>query len=213
MATQPPVFDKRMAQQMVKMFDELYRQGINDCIAADDDGRCREFLEATSQPSVYGLLTDGVYIGPKEWQLRLQLIAGRISLKSPMYRLFCRMGNYLTNYLGCFLPLACDFYRKGVKDALEYGHLFDASKFSGKTRVWLTDNGVKNVSNYEYKNAIQQMCFDRQRAEQSFMDGYKDVRTSKYQRIGEHDARKKVRNSKHWETFVMRIGLLTGAQW
>lgn len=212
MSTQPTL-DKNMAQQMVKMFDELYRLGVNDCISLEDDGRCQEFLEATAEPSVYGLLTDGYYISPKEWQLRLQVIAGRISLNSPMYRLFCRMGNYLSNYLGCFLPLACDFYRKGIKDALAYRHLFDSTKFNAKTRVWLTEKGLKNISNDEYKNEIQQMCFNRQRTEQAFMDGYKDLRESKYQRIGENDARKKVRRPKHWDDFVVRIGALTKMQW
>lgn len=213
MATQPPTLDRAMAQQMVRMFDELYRQGVTDCIAADDEGLCREFLEATAEPGVYGLLTDSYYISPKEWQLRLMVIAGRISLNSPMYRLFCRMGNYTTNYLGCFLPLASDFYRKGIKDALDYGHKFDATQFGIKTKVWLTDKGLKNVSGDAYKQEIQQMCFDRQRAEQTFMDDYKEVRTCKYQRIGEHDARKRVRNPKHWDTFVVRIGLLTNAKW
>ncbi len=199
-----------MAQQMVKMLDELYRQGVNDCIAAEDDGRCREFLEATAQPGTYGLLTDGYYIGPKEWQLRLMVIAGRISLKSPMYRLFCRMGNYQTNYLGCFLPLACDFYRKGIQDILAYEHLFDATIFNIKTRVWVTSKGIRKASNDEFQNEIQQMCFNRKRAEQAFIEGYKDVRTSKGQRIGENDARKRVRNPKHWEQFVVRISVLTG---
>lgn len=205
----PPILDRSMAQQMVRMFDELYRKGVNDCIATEDDGRCREFLDATAEPGVYGVLTDEFLINAKEWQLRLQVVAGRISLKSPMYRLFCMMGNYLSNYLGCFLPLACDFYRKGISDALNHGHKLNLAIFNCKTKVWLTENGLRNVSNDDYKNEIQQMCYNRMRAEQMFMDGYKDVRTTKYQRIGESDARKRVRNPKHWEMFVVRISALT----
>lgn len=207
------VLDRRMAQQMVRMFDELYRQGVKDCIDVADEGRCREFLEATTQPGVYGLLGDEFYISPKEWQLRLQVIAGRISLNSPMYRLFCRMGNYTANYLGCFLPLACDFYRKGISDALKYEHKLDVAVFRNKMRVWLTEKGVKSVSSDGYKSEIQQMCFNRKRSEQSFMDGYRDLRQTKYEHIGEHDARKRVRNPKHWDVFVERIGVLSRKPW
>lgn len=209
MATQP-VLEKNMAQQMVRMFDGLYRQGVTDCISLEDEGRCREFLEATAEPGVYGLLTDDYYITPIEWQLRLQMIAGRISLKSPMYKLFCRMGNVVTNWLGCFLPLASDFYRKGIKDALNYGSKVDLAMLNSKTKVWITEKGLTNVDNHLYKQEIQQMCYNRQRAERAFMDGYKDIRTSKHQRIGENDARKRVRNPMHWEQFVVRISCLTG---
>ena len=209
MAKTQPIFDKKMARQMVRMFDSLYRFGVSHCYSADDEGLCREFLEATYKPGVYGVIEDGYYISAREWQLRLQKLAGTISMKSPMYVLFGRMGNYLSNYLGCFMPLAQDFYNKGVSDYLSYGHKADMAIFNSKNRVWLTEKGIKRASDEDYKQAIQQYCYDRKRMETTFMEGYVDERTSKYQRIKDTDPRKCVRNPRHYENFVVCIGVLT----
>ena len=208
MAT-PPTLDKRMATQMVMMFDKLYHLGVSHSFSVKDEGLCRQFLENTSQPGIYGYIEDGYYVCPREWQLRLQKIAGEISLKSPMYKLFGRMGNYLSNFLGCFMPLAQDFYNKGVSDYLNYGHKLEIAIFDGKTRVWLTAKGLKNASKDDYKQTIQQFCFDRKRTEENLMAEYVDERKSKYQHYDEKDLRKRVRNPKHYDTFVRSIGILT----
>lgn len=206
------MIDRAMAMQMVKMFDTLYRLGVTDAHNAADEGLCRSVIEQTAEPGVYRLLTDDYTITPMEWQLRLQMIAGRISLRSPMFKLFGRMGNYLSNYIGCFLPLAQCFYNNGISDYLAYPHQLDLSLFNTKTRVWLTAKGLRAKSNADYQEAIQQFCFDRKRAEQAYIEGYVDKRRSRYERISEDDPKKRVRNPEHWERFVTRISVLTNLQ-
>lgn len=221
MATQPKLdkmrftkqmFDKQMGLTMVKAFDRLYHLGVRHAAELDDEGLCRERFDATTnEPGVYGYLTDRRLLNPRRWLLRICDVVGRVAYGNPLYRIVTRMGNVTSTYIGCFLPIAQDFYNKGVMDYLRYGHLSDLTLFDSKSRMWFTDKGLKYQTAWDYKAKIQTFCGNRQEMEIEYMEQYVDVRTSKYQRIGENDARKRCRNPKHYDQFSASIAVITQA--
>ena len=204
------MFDKQMGLTLVKAFDRLYHLGVRHAAELDDEGLCRERVDATSnEPGVYGYLTDRRLLNARRWLLRVCEVVGRVSYGSSLYRIITRMGNVTSNYIGCFLPIAQDFYNKGVMDYLQYGHTADLALFEGKSRMWFTDKGLKYQTAWDYKAQIQTFCGDRQDMEAECMERYVDVRTSKYQRIGENDLLKRCHNPRHYDQFITSITVIT----
>lgn len=196
MATQP-IVDRDTILKMISLLDFCYRLGVTDAHAQDDEGLCREFIEKTSQPGVYGFLTDGYNVGVLEWQLRLTKQARLTSMFGSMYQYFNRMGRFSSNYLSCSLPVAQEFYNKGVTDYCTAPDGCDLVQFNDAKRVWWSHKGLLKISAREFVETIQLMCFDRQRKDNAYLE----------ENAADYKARKIALKEKHYYYFIRAVGL------
>lgn len=199
MATQPLIEPKDVSK-LITLFDRVYKLGVEDGYQnSHDEGLCREHIEKTNEPGCFGLIRDGFISDAIDWQLTLQRQAKEMKIYEPIRKMFMRMGRFaMSNYYSCILPIAQEFYNKGVEDALANPGNGSIAVFMDSRRMWW---GGKKVDNYEYVEQIQMMCGKRMRAEAVLMADLVETRDSKYQRIGEYDLRKRVIKDKWWLRF------------
>lgn len=195
-----PLIDRNDISRLITLYDRVYKLGVEDGYNnSHDEGLCREHIETTNYPGNFGLIRDGFISDAVDWQLTLQRQAKIVGVYTAIFKLFRMMGRWANgNYLGCALPIAQDFYCKGIEDVLADKNADNITLFMEKRRVWW---GGRNVNTYEYVEFIQTMCGKRKRSEAALMADLAETRSSKYQRIGEHDLRKRVMSEKKWLRF------------
>lgn len=196
MATQP-IIDRNTILKMISLLDWSYRLGVNNAYQANDEGLCRAFIEKTSQPGMYGFITDDYNVGVLEWQLRLTKEARLTSMFGSMYQYFGRMGRFGQNYLSVFLPIAQDFYNKGVQDYCAAPYACDMARFNSARRVWWSPKGLLNVKPREYVETIQLMCFDRQRRDSAYLE----------ENAADYKAQKVALRAQHYDWYIRAVGL------
>ena len=196
MATQP-IIDRDTILKMVSLLDWSYRLGVNNAHQVNDEGLCRAFIEKMSQPGLYVFITDDHNIGVLEWQLRLTKEARLTSMFGSMYQYFGRMGRFGQNYLSVFLPIAQEFYNKGVLDYCEAPYACDMARFNDARRVWWSPKGLLNVKNREYVETIQLMCFDRQRRDSAYLED----------NAADYKAKRVALRAQHYDWFIRSVGL------
>lgn len=199
MATQP-LIDRTDVSRLLTLFDRIYKLGVEDGYQhSHDEGLCREHIETTNYPGNFGLIRDGFISDEIDWQLTLQREAKVMKIYEPIRKMFIRMGAWArSNFYSCILPVAQDFYNMGVKDFLANPNADTITTFMEERRIWW---GGKRVDTYGYVEKIQGFCGKRMRSEAAALEGLVETRTSKYQRIGEHDLRKRVLKEKWWLYF------------
>lgn len=156
---------------MISLLDWCYRLGVTAAHDLDDEGLCKEFLEQTEKPGVYGFLSESpIYITWQEWTLRLMAQARSTSWNGSMKQYFERMGYFGANYLSAFVPLSQVFYNKGVKDYLAAPNASDMALFNAKNRVWWTAGGLRKIGNEEWVSELQMYSFDLERRDKEVWD-------------------------------------------
>lgn len=196
MATQPTV-TKNLVSQMISLLDWVYRLGVESAREVEDEGLCREFLERTKEPGVYGLLSETpVYTTWEEWTLRLMAKARSTSWNGSMVKFFTKMGKFSANYLSAFLPCSLMFYRRGIEDFINAPAAADFAMFQSRTRVRWTMSGLKPVNNRTWVDELQMMCFDLERRDAEVWE-----RETKY------EAKKVALTTKQYEMFRRSVGL------
>ena len=115
-----PLIQPTAVSRMITLFDRVYKLGVEDgCRYAHDEGRCREHIKTTNEPGRFGMIRDGYTSDAVDWQITLQKQAKEMSVYEPVRKMFVRMGKWAaSNYYSCILPIAQDFYNKGVEDYL-----------------------------------------------------------------------------------------------
>ena len=198
MSTQP-IITKAVLSRMLSLLDYCYRLGVESAREVEDEGLCREFLERTKEPGVYGLLSENpVYITWQEWTLRLMAKARSTSWNGAMVQFLNRMGRFASNYLSCFLPCSMVFYCRGVSDYINAQGAVDFAMFQGRSRVWWTKNGLKPVNNRTYVDTIQLLTFDLQRRDAEVWERETAIK-----------AKKVALTQKQYEMFRRSVGLVT----
>lgn len=186
------LFSIETIRRMIGLLDWAYRLGVRDAARVDDQGLCNQHIEETRQPGVFGFVTDNYAVGELEWQLRLEKEARLTSMFGAMHRYFISMGRFGSSFLSCFLPIAQDFYNRGLTDWNNAPDGCDFPMFLSRSRVWWTEKGVKPVKPGEYVQEIQLCCFSRMRSE----PGYADKVKKRYL-LGEN----------RWLTYIRVVGL------
>lgn len=206
MATQP-LIDRTDVSRLLTLFDRVYKLGVEDGYNnSHDEGLCREHIETTNYPGNFGLIRDGFISDEIDWQLTLQREAKVMKIYEPIRKMFIRMGAWArSNYYSCILPIAQDFYNMGVEDFLSNPNADTITTFMEERRIWW---GGKRVDTYGYVEKIQSFCGKRMRSEAAALEGLVETRTSKYQRIGEHDLRKRVLKEKWWLRFRRAVAVV-----
>lgn len=206
MATQP-LIEAKDVSKLITLFDRVYKLGVEDGYNnSHDEGLCREHIETTNYPGNFGLIRDGFISDEIDWQLTLQREAKAMKIYEPIRKMFIRMGAWArSNYYSCILPIAQDFYNMGVEDFLANPNADTITTFMEERRIWW---GGKRVDTYGYVEKIQGFCGKRMRSEAAALEGLVETRTSKYQRIGEHDLRKRVLKEKWWLHFRRAVAVV-----
>lgn len=202
-----PLITKPDVSRLLTLFDRVYKLGVEDGYRhSHDEGLCREHIETTNYPGNFGLIRDGFISDEIDWQLTLQREAKAMKIYEPIRKMFIRMGAWArSNFYSCILPIAQDFYNMGVEDFLANPNADTITTFMGERRIWW---GGKRVDTYGYVEKIQGFCGKRMRSEASALEGLVETRTSKYQRIGEHDLRKRVLKDKWWLRFRRAVAVV-----
>lgn len=201
MATQP-IITRDTILKMVSLLDFCYRLGVNHAYAQNDEGLAREFIDKHAETGVYGFLTDEGNVSVLEWQLRLTKEARLTSMYGSMYQYFNHMGRFACNYLSCFLPIAQDFYNKGVKDYYDAPDGCDIAQFNDARRVWWSQKGLLKVVAREYVEEIQLMCFERQRRDTAYLEEHR----------GNYKATKVALIPIRYDWFIRAVGLALSAK-
>lgn len=206
MATQP-LITKPDVSRLLRLFDRMYKLGVEDGYQHSyDEGLCREHIETTNYPGNFGLIRDGFISDEIDWQLTLQREAKAMKIYEAVRKMFIRMGAWArSNFYSCILPVAQDFYNMGVEDFLANPSADTIITFMEDRRVWW---GGKRVDTYGYVEKIQGFCGKRMRSEAAALEGLVETRTSKYQRIGEYDLRKRVLSEKWWLHFRRAVAVV-----
>lgn len=206
MATQP-LIERTDVSRLLTLFDRVYKLGVEDGYNnSHDEGLCREHIETTNYPGNFGLIRDGFISDEIDWQLTLQREAKAMKIYEAVRKMFIRMGAWArSNYYSCILPIAQDFYNMGVEDFLANPNADTITTFMEERRIWW---GGKRVDTYGYVEKIQCFCGKRMRSEAAALEGLVETRTSKYQRIGEYDLRKRVLKEKWWLHFRRAVAVV-----
>lgn len=196
MATQP-IITRSTISQLISLLDYCYRLGVEAAREVEDEGLCREFLERTQEPGVYGFLSDSpVYVTWQEWTLRLMAKARSTSWNGTMMKFFQRLGRFGSNYLSAFLPCSMVFYCRGVEDYINAPTAADFALFRSKSRVWWTKNGLKNVNVRTWVDKIQLLTFDLSRRDAEV-----------WERETAYEAKKVALTAKQYEQFRRAVGV------
>ena len=196
MATQP-IVTRDTISKMISLLDTLYRWGVRDAYALNDEGAAREFVETHSEVNVYGFLTDAQPISVLEWQLRLIQQARLTSMYGSMYQYFNRMGRFGANYLSCFVALAMRWYVRGVQHYCDSPSASDYMLFESKKRVLWEAKGLRSYNNREAVETIQLDCFDLSRRHAEYLQTHAD----------DYKARREALPERHWQWFIRAVGL------
>lgn len=202
-----PLITRPDVSRLLTLFDRIYKLGVEDGYRySHDEGLCREHIETTGHPGNFGLIRDGFISDETDWQLTLLREAKAMKIYEPVRRMFIRMGAWArSNYYSCILPIAQAFYNMGVEDFLANPNADTITTFMEERRIWW---GGKRVDTYGYVEKIQCFCGKRMRSEAAALEGLVETRTSKYQRIGECDLRKRVLKGKWWLRFREAVAVV-----
>lgn len=143
------LFTAETARMWLRMFARLYKRGVQDAADLDDEGACKEYLEATARCNVWGELTDRrLSDDPIDWQVTLNVVSREMGAYQPFLRYFRNMGRYGSNWFSAALPCALDWYRKGIADYIANPGAHDMARFLavdkplwGKNKIEKLDNG------------------------------------------------------------------------
>lgn len=167
MNTQRPVgIDRSVAQLLMRLFDRMYKLGVNDASRVDDEGLSYMWIEKTSQPGVFGRLGDETSHDPLYWQLTLQKVA--LELKSvPRFINYARdAGRYGRNYLSVAWVVAQCFYNQGLKDWYDHPDTSQLVSFNNKSRMRWGET-LSNWAPSAMVSAAQEFCFERKASDEA----------------------------------------------
>ena len=142
------LFSAETARMWLRMFARLYKKGVQDAADLDDEGACREYLEATAKTNVWGYVTDKRLSDDAiDWQVSLNVVSREMNSYQPFLRYFRNMGRFKSNYMSVALVMALDWYRQGVADYIANPNAHDMAQFLavdkplwGKSKIEKLDN-------------------------------------------------------------------------
>lgn len=163
------LLNRKNSKKLLSLLDFVYKQGVLDAYEIDDEDACRDFIATHKANITFGLLEIGDDVMSwKEWRWVLTTWCRQARL----YTVSKEYLDHITgkNYLWAVLPVAFDFYLKGIEEWLNYPNPMDIEVFRAKPRKrWDMTNAkaTKNISFEELVNEVQRLCFERGRDERN----------------------------------------------
>lgn len=164
---------RKNSRYLLSLLDFAYKQGVLSAYDADDERYCEEFVSKHKDGTSFGLLeVQGEDITWKEWRWTLTCWARQA-------RVYLIAREYLDhiagrNYLWAVLPVAFDFYLKGIEDWVKYPNPCNLEVFKNKPKIhWIVErrNDKKVIKNDEIVSEIQRICFERGRKDKGIKGG------------------------------------------
>ena len=130
-----PLINLKSYPQIVRLFDFIYKKAIMDCIDRDDVYACKEFVKERRSNKGYGMIEFEYEMTWREWKNTLYFFCLKKRLN--MVALILDYINSTSTYYAVILPVAMEFYLKGVEDYIDCPYEDDYLRFSESPReVW-----------------------------------------------------------------------------
>ena len=130
-----PLINIKSFSDIVRLFDFMYKKAIMDCIDVDDVRKCKDFLRDMKSNKAYALLEFEYEMTWREWKNTLYFFCLRKRLNT--VALILDYVNSIYSYYAVILPVAMEFYLKGVADYIECPYQDDYLRFSEKPlEIW-----------------------------------------------------------------------------
>lgn len=162
------------SRALVHLFDTCYKMGVEDAIQVDDIYHCKEWAEEKYAPSTFSRVIHDYDMSWQEWKFRLSQLIRDGKFKILGIKFFDSITGYST-YLAVSLPIAMDFYLKGVKDYCSRPFSQDWVLFkSGNYYRWGKKKLVKESQDHIIRE-VAEFTFDRIRLDEPlYKAGHKD---------------------------------------
>lgn len=166
---------RKNSKYLLSLLDYAYKQGVLSAYDTEDERYCEDFVDKYKGGTSFGLLeVQDDDISWKEWRWTLTCWARSA-------RVYIIARDYLDhiasrNYLWAVLPVAFEFYLKGVEEWLKYPNPADLEVFRSRPKAkWLRGGKreKKVFTNDEIVSEIQRICFERGRREKGLEGGLK----------------------------------------
>ncbi len=174
-----PIINIATTNSLIRLLDFCYKRGVIDAHYIDDEGKCREFINETSQVGKYGFIVYDYYMDWLEWQLRLEFYAKLTSFRGALSHYFDRMNRFGTNFLSCCVPLAQMYYNKGLKDYCDAPIENDIEKFKTINRAIWTGGGLVQMNAIEMVRDAMLKCLDLKHRDAVFLEENPDSKTKR----------------------------------
>lgn len=153
------------ANAMVRLFNTLYKLGVEDAIAINDIYECEKWVEVHYAPMTFSRIVWGYDVSWLEWRFELTKLVTHDNFRKLGVRLLDCIGNYGT-YFSVVFPIAMDFYMQGIKDYCARPDDRDFAKFIPFTfRKW-GKKGLEKISIDDIVRDMQGYCFARARLDE-----------------------------------------------
>lgn len=181
------IIDRKTAQMLCRLFDRMYKLGVNDAANAEDEGLVRMWIEKTTQPGVFGRLDDETSHEAMYWQLTIQKIAFSAGVSKRLMWYASCMGRYGSNYFSTGWVVFQCFYNLGMQDYINDPTARTLEAFNSKLRQrWIKGGGDWNTPSIV--SQAQEFCFKRNHSDQ-------------------HSSDRKALKPNHYTMFIKAIGL------
>jgi hypothetical protein len=150
---------------MVRLFNTLYKLGVEDAIAINDIYECEQWVKEHYAPMTFSRIVWGYDVSWLEWRFELTKLVTHDNFRKLGVRLLDCIGNYGT-YFSAVFPIAMDFYIQGIKDYCARHDDRDFAKFIPFTfRKW-GKKGLEKISIDDIVRDMQGYCFARARLDE-----------------------------------------------
>lgn len=138
---------------IIKIFNTLYRMGVEDAHATSDIYGCQEWIEKHYAPMTFSRIVWGYDVTWQEWRFELT----RLLKPSPFRQLGLRFFDCISsygNYFSAVFPIAMDFYLQGIKDYCARPNQEDLAVFSdNEYNRW----GVKKIEKTDMDSVVREI--------------------------------------------------------
>ena len=171
------------ARSLMRLFDSLYKLGVEDAISIGNESQCEEFCERMYKAECFGRIVNDYSYSWREWKYRLtQIVYDEVMYRKQGLKFFDCISSY-SSYLACVMPISMDFYMKGLKDYAKYPNSQNWIKFKDKGfTLWGKVPRKTNMD--EFVRLLTGFCYDRIRIDQEAIE-YRQKRIGELREKGE----------------------------
>lgn len=138
---------------------QCYKAGVRDAEFVNDAVRCKEFINETRKPHVYGRVTLPSLMDWKKWRYAIITMQDTVIERDGCIALVNKILNP-RSYFACLLPLSQYFYNQGLQDWNDYPTIHNFGEFNGNSLVRWTKKGIVKRSRKNMFVDVQRFAFE-----------------------------------------------------